>query len=100
MAPLGGTFTVSYGGNTTAALPVDAPGTMVAAALNALPSIGGAGTAHSGSQGVVVASGELIGAESEEDDADRELVAVGHAPVDGGDDGSDVGVATLVGDLE
>jgi hypothetical protein len=43
----GGTFTLSYGGNTTSALPHNATPAAVQSALNALPSIAGAVTVYS-----------------------------------------------------
>ena len=58
VAPLGGTFTVTYGGNTTAALAADASGADVTAALNALPSI--AGTPNVRVSGVEVLDGALL----------------------------------------
>ena len=50
--------------------------------------------AHRGGERVVVAGGELVGSEGQEEHADGELVAVGDGPVDGGDDRADVGGAT------
>ena len=48
----------------------------------------------------MLALGQLVGAECQEEDTDRELVAVSDGPVDGGDDRFDVGGAGLAGDLE
>jgi hypothetical protein len=101
----GGDFKLAFGGSTTPDLPFDATGAAVEAALDALPSIGGAGGAVSvsGNAGnqvpgmtpsiyvIAFTGGPLAGADVEELAA-----SVGSVPLSGGDPSSGAVVTTRV----